>query len=150
MNATQRGRQFTDEEIERIAAADTDIPPLSAGQLREAVAVSASGRRKRPISIRVDEEVLDGFRARGARYQTLINEVLGAYHRGQLLELPAEWREHFGDRDVAREVRRIVAEHIRRERQERGSRRRPPFATAAGGRLGVRRAVAGTQWSDES
>ncbi|HET7463040.1 MAG TPA: BrnA antitoxin family protein [Longimicrobium sp.] len=151
MSEMQRGRQFTDEEIERIAAADADIPPLSAEQLQGAVAVSATGRRKRAISIRVDEEVLDGFRARGDRYQTLINEVLNAYHRGLLLEVPAEWREHFGDREVGREVRRIVSEHVRRERQERGVRGRPAFATAARGRLGVRRTAAGAaQWSDAS
>ncbi|HEU4559514.1 MAG TPA: BrnA antitoxin family protein [Longimicrobium sp.] len=138
MSAMERVRQFTDEEIERIAAADHDVPPLTAEQLREAVAVSASGRRKRPISIRVDEEVLEGFRAGGARYQTRINEVLHAYHHGLLLDVPAEWREHFGAHDLASEVRRIVSEHVRRERHERGRPGGPGFVPAARARLGLR------------
>ena len=69
-------RAFSEEEIERIAASDPLIPALTDEQLHGAVAVSASGRVKRPISIRLDEEVLDYFQQLGPRYQTRINEVL--------------------------------------------------------------------------
>jgi len=34
---------------------------------------------KKPITIRVDPEVLEWFRSKGARYQTRINAVLKAY-----------------------------------------------------------------------
>ena len=34
---------------------------------------------KRAISLRVDQDVLDWFRARGPRYQTRMNAVLRAY-----------------------------------------------------------------------
>lgn len=41
---------------------------------------------KKPISIRVDEEVLDWYKDQGGRYQRLINQVLRQYmqtHRGK-------------------------------------------------------------------
>lgn len=69
-------RAFSEAEIEAAIAADPDFPELSDEDLRNAVAVSASGRVKRPISIRLDEEVLDYFQQMGPRYQTRINEVL--------------------------------------------------------------------------
>ncbi len=41
---------------------------------------------KKPISVKLDEDVLDFFKGRGSRYQTHINQVLRAYmlaHRVQ-------------------------------------------------------------------
>ena len=38
--------------------------------------------RKRAISLRVDQDVLDWFRAGGPRYQTRMNAVLRAYMSG--------------------------------------------------------------------
>lgn len=40
--------------------------------------------RKRLISLRIDQDVLDAFRAKGPRYQTRINAVLRAYARDRL------------------------------------------------------------------
>ena len=37
---------------------------------------------KKPITIRIDPEVLEWFRAKGTRYQTRINAVLKAYVQG--------------------------------------------------------------------
>jgi uncharacterized protein (DUF4415 family) len=74
---------LTDAEIDAMGAGE--FPAVTDDDLRQAVAVSASGRAKVPISIRVDEEVLEFFRAQGARYQTRINEVLLRYARGELV-----------------------------------------------------------------
>ena len=38
---------------------------------------------KKPISIKLDEDVLDYFRGQGTRYQTHINAVLRAYMQAQ-------------------------------------------------------------------
>jgi len=38
---------------------------------------------KKPISIKLDEDVLDYFKSEGSRYQTHINAVLRAYMQAQ-------------------------------------------------------------------
>ena len=38
---------------------------------------------KKPISIKLDEDVLDYFKGQGSRYQTRINAVLRAYMQAQ-------------------------------------------------------------------
>jgi uncharacterized protein (DUF4415 family) len=76
---------LTDDEIDAMAAASTEFPAVTDDDLARAVAVSAAGRVKVPISIRVDEEALDFFRAQGTGYQTRINEVLLRYARGELV-----------------------------------------------------------------
>ena len=72
-------------DLERIrAASDGEIAASSPPELKDlppdfwndAVVVPAP---KRPISLRVDQDVLDWFRARGPRYQTRMNAVLRAY-----------------------------------------------------------------------
>jgi uncharacterized protein (DUF4415 family) len=73
--------KFTEAEIEAAMAADPDFPEISADDLRNAVAVSATGRVKRPLSIRLDEEVLEYYRSLGPRYQTRINNDLLALVR---------------------------------------------------------------------
>ena len=50
---------------------DSDAPPVDLS-----LAVMVDGDRKTPISIRVDPEVLDWFRAAGPGYQTRMNAVL--------------------------------------------------------------------------
>lgn len=75
---------LTDDEIEAIAASSSEFPRVTDDDLRNAVAVSGSGRAKVPISIRVDEEALEFFKAHGAGYQTRINDVLVRFARGEL------------------------------------------------------------------
>lgn len=75
---------LSDEEIDALAAASHEFPPVTDEDLRRAVAVSAGGRVKVPISIRIDEEALEFFRAQGPGYQTRINDVLLRYARGEL------------------------------------------------------------------
>ena len=68
--------EFTEAEIDAAMAADPDFPEISDDDLRNAVAVSAAGRVKRPVSIRLDEEILEYYRSFGPRYQTRINNDL--------------------------------------------------------------------------
>jgi uncharacterized protein (DUF4415 family) len=46
-------------------------------------AVMVDGLNKKPISLRVDPDVLEFFRKGGSGYQTKINAVLRAYMRAQ-------------------------------------------------------------------
>jgi uncharacterized protein (DUF4415 family) len=69
---------LTDREIERAVAADPDAAPiLDAAWFAKARRVVP--RDKELISIRLDKDVLEYFRAMGPRYQTRINAVLRAY-----------------------------------------------------------------------
>lgn len=43
----------------------------------------ATSPAKKPISIKLDEDVLDYFKGEGSRYQTHINAVLRAYMQAQ-------------------------------------------------------------------
>jgi uncharacterized protein (DUF4415 family) len=68
----QRLRQMKDEEIDY-----SDIPELDADFFERAVIVLP--KPKASISIRLDQEVLDWFKAQGKGYQTRINALLRAY-----------------------------------------------------------------------
>ena len=68
---------MSDAAAQRGAERDADNPPadaawLAAGRLIEPV-------RKRPISLRLDPEVIEWFRATGPRYQSRMNAVLRAF-----------------------------------------------------------------------
>jgi uncharacterized protein (DUF4415 family) len=67
---------LTDKEIEAAVRNDPDAVPLDV-DWSEAVLVIPP--RKKAISIRVDEDVLDYFRKEGAGYQRRINAVLRSY-----------------------------------------------------------------------
>lgn len=66
-------RKLTDEEINASIAGD---PEWDEEAWSDAVIVVT---KKQPISIRVDEDVLDFFKAQGAGYQKRINAVLRSY-----------------------------------------------------------------------
>lgn len=73
-----RVRALTDEEIEAAIASDPDAaPPLDAEWFEHARVVLPE--RKVPISIRLDPDVLEWFKAQGPRYQSRINAVLRAF-----------------------------------------------------------------------
>src|SRR5260364_429072 len=64
----------------------SDIPPLSDKWFEQA------GKRahvsvKRPISLRLDQDIIDYFRKQGRRYQTRINAVLRARSEEHTSEL---------------------------------------------------------------
>ncbi len=54
-----------------------DIPDLGPEFWAQAQVVDHG--RKKPITIRVDQDVLEWFKSRGGRYQVLMNQVLRQY-----------------------------------------------------------------------
>jgi len=67
---------MTDEDIERAAAEDPDSVPFDIDWSEAELVVPP---KKQPISIRLDEDVIDWFRRSGPGYQTRINAVLRHY-----------------------------------------------------------------------
>jgi len=73
---------LTDEEIEKAVAEDPDAAPL----LDEEWFAKARllwPQEKAAISIRLDQDIVDFFKAQGRGYQTRINAVLRAYIEAQ-------------------------------------------------------------------
>ena len=70
-------RNLTDEEIEASIANDPDWQEFKDIDWSKAVLVIPP--KKKAISIRVDEDVLDYFKKEGAGYQRRINAVLRSY-----------------------------------------------------------------------
>ncbi len=68
---------ITDEEIDASIANDPDWEEFKDLDWDKAVLVIPP--KKKPISIRVDEDVLDYFKAEGAGYQRRMNAVLRSY-----------------------------------------------------------------------
>ena len=68
----KRLRNLKDEEIDY-----SDIPELDEAFFKKAVIVLP--QPKASVSIRLDQEVLDWFKAQGKGYQTRINALLRAY-----------------------------------------------------------------------
>jgi len=69
---------MTDREIEVAVKADPDAAPLlDRNWFKRARMVMSE--RKVPISLRIDREVVEWFKARGSRYQSRMNAVLKAY-----------------------------------------------------------------------
>jgi uncharacterized protein (DUF4415 family) len=118
---TSRRRSWTDEEIDRIACADTEFPPISAEDLDRALAVSANGRIKVPISIRIDEAALEAVRAEGPRYQTRINDLVVAYSQGTLCALDEDVVDAFraSGGDWRARINEVLREHVREPRISR-------------------------------
>lgn len=76
----ERVRNMTDEEIEAAIADDPDAVPAGLDWTNAELVIPL---RKQPVSIRLDEDVLDFFKSSGPGYQTRINEVLRTYMRVQ-------------------------------------------------------------------
>ncbi len=72
-----RLRNMTDEEIEKSIADDPDWAEFKDIDWSKAELVIPA--KKKAISIRVDEDVLDFFRQEGAGYQRRMNAVLRSY-----------------------------------------------------------------------
>ena len=73
----ERLENMTEEEIERNALEDNRRHGIPDDWYESAVLTN--GPPKEPISIRIDEDVLDYFRSRGKGYQTRINAVLRVF-----------------------------------------------------------------------
>lgn len=65
-----------DEDIDT-----SDIPEITPDQFAKAVVRKGLKpiARKKQVTLRIDEDVLDWFKSRGRGYQTQINELLRAY-----------------------------------------------------------------------
>jgi len=67
---------LTDEDIARAVAEDPDAVPIDIDWSDAVLVIPA---KKKAISIRVDEDVLDFFKQEGDGYQRRINAVLRSY-----------------------------------------------------------------------
>jgi uncharacterized protein (DUF4415 family) len=67
---------LTDEDIAKAVADDPDAAPID---IDWSDAVLVMPAKKKAISIRVDEDVLDFFKKEGDGYQRRINAVLRSY-----------------------------------------------------------------------
>lgn len=67
---------LTDEDIAKAVANDPDAAPID---IDWSDAVLVMPARKKAISIRLDEDVLDYFKSEGDGYQRRINAVLRSY-----------------------------------------------------------------------
>ena len=68
--------RVSDQEIAAAVAQDPDAAPLDIDWSKAELVIPPG---KKPISIRVDEDVLDFFKKQGAGYQRRINAVLRSY-----------------------------------------------------------------------
>jgi len=67
---------LTDEDIAKAVANDPDAVPIDVDWSDAVLVIPA---KKKAISIRVDEDVLDYFKSQGEGYQRRINAVLRSY-----------------------------------------------------------------------
>ena len=67
---------LTDEDIAKAVANDPDAAPIDIDWSDAVLVIPA---KKKAISIRVDEDVLDYFKKQGAGYQRRMNAVLRSY-----------------------------------------------------------------------
>ena len=74
----ERVENLTDEDIHEAVKEDPDAFLLSEDWFENAVLVSPSAEKER-ISIRLDKDILEFFRAGGSGYQSRINKVLREY-----------------------------------------------------------------------
>lgn len=88
----ERLREMSDADIERAAREDPDAILPDEEWIRAAEVV-VPGSEKEQISIRLDEEVLEYFRAQGPGYRTRINDVLKSYVLVQRMQEQERRRE---------------------------------------------------------
>jgi uncharacterized protein (DUF4415 family) len=68
--------RMPDDEVERVAANDTDGPPMTddewaRSEIRRPIKI--------PVGLKLDDDVLAWFKAEGRGYQTRINAILRRY-----------------------------------------------------------------------
>jgi predicted transcriptional regulator len=77
---------MTDADIARAVADDPDAPPLDLDWTQARLTLPPG---KDVVTLRVDRDVLDWFRAQGQGYQTRINQVLRAFYEARRNPLKA-------------------------------------------------------------
>ena len=88
----ERVDALTDEEIERAVADDPDAQLLDAEWFQMADLIVPTSDKTR-VTIRLDADIVDYFKAQGRGYQTRINDVLKAYVLSQRLKEQREATE---------------------------------------------------------
>ena len=76
-----RLRSMTEEELERAIADDPDWDGTD--DIDWSKAVMMPPKIKKAVSIRLDQDILDFFKAAGRGYQTRINTILRSYMEAQ-------------------------------------------------------------------
>jgi uncharacterized protein (DUF4415 family) len=71
---------MTDDDIAQAVADDPDAPPLDIDWTKARLVLPPG---KDVITLRLDRDVLDWFRAQGRGYQTRINQVLRAFYEAR-------------------------------------------------------------------
>jgi len=71
---------MSEKEIMRAAKSDPDAQPTDLEFWKDAQIVLPAG--KHPITLRLDRDVLDWFKAQGRHYQSRMNAVLRSYMEG--------------------------------------------------------------------
>jgi uncharacterized protein (DUF4415 family) len=71
---------MTDDDIARAVADDPDAPPLDIDWTKARLVLPPG---KDVITLRLDRDVLDWFRAQGKGYQTRISQVLRAFYEAR-------------------------------------------------------------------
>ena len=74
-----RVNALTDADIERAIAEDPDAAPILDAEFWKNAVLVPPPARKAAVSLRLDADVLDFFRAAGRGYQTRINSVLRSF-----------------------------------------------------------------------
>jgi uncharacterized protein (DUF4415 family) len=77
---TARLDAMTDDDIAKAVAEDPDAPPLDLDWTRARLSLPPP---KDIVTLRLDRDVLEWFRAQGAGYQTRINQVLRAFYEAK-------------------------------------------------------------------
>jgi uncharacterized protein (DUF4415 family) len=75
-----RVTSMSEKEIMRAAKSDPDAQPTDLEFWKDARIVLPAG--KHPVTLRLDRDVLDWFKAQGRRYQSRMNAVLRSYMEG--------------------------------------------------------------------
>lgn len=80
-----RVEAMSDEDVERSVANDSDWDGIPADWHKQAEAVMP--RRKVPVSIRLDADLIEHFRSTGRGWQTRVNAILRAYKEAKKLPM---------------------------------------------------------------
>jgi uncharacterized protein (DUF4415 family) len=73
----QRLASMTEVQIDRAARSDPDAQPTDLDFWKDAKVTMPE--RKHPVTLRLDRDVLEWFKAQGRRYQSRMNAVLRSY-----------------------------------------------------------------------
>jgi predicted transcriptional regulator len=113
---------MTDADVAKAVAEDPDAPPLDLDWTQARLSVPPG---KHVVTLRLDHDVLEWFRAQGKGYQTRINQVLRAFYEARRNQLAADIVEGVKasgrgyDPRVEQALREVLKRGTFREREKR-------------------------------